>query len=528
MMKKYLILLSLIFFSSGIVFAQTELDVNTEPEEGLEVLSVEDEEAESVEFEEEIIIPYVFAEEFVEHGNVSAFNAEGSKLVSPSSGTPVYWWDYGDGTPLQYGREVAHQYQKTGKYTVKLTIKQGKEKASSEKDIFVYNQKGILISDNIEEISEVVYQAAEKGIWLKEITYDKDESGFSAEDEFVRKIQENISFAKESDLIIFHTKSVIGLQSFAQLWQKLSRENKFDLKDKLWVKLVEGSLDQVAKLAQPLFKILQPRFILLTRLEALNPIFEQRKLDSSENLRIIDNLKSRAIEYRIIDERSRTSPFLIFSQLVTYFVSHGISQNVVYLLLVVPFLTFVTSFVRQVIGMSTYGVYAPLVLSLSFFVLGMQFGLVVFFVTLCVSYLIRVLFEKVDLLYIPRLSLLLSSLALSFFLVLGLAIYFQTSLNLSLAIFPMLVMSTVSEKFLSAQSEGGIRSAIVVAGETVVVSLMGFFLFDMPFFKEAILALPEYIILPVLGNIWLGRFTGLRLTEYFKFRSLWREETQEE
>ena len=89
-------------------------------------------------------------------------------------------------------------------------------------------------------------------------------------------------------------------------------------------------------------------------------------------------------------------------------------------------------------------------------------------------------------------------------------------------------MSTVSEKFLSAQSEGGIRSAIVVAGETVVVSLMGFFLFDMPFFKEAILALPEYIILPVLGNIWLGRFTGLRLTEYFKFRSLWREETQEE
>ena len=137
------------------------------------------------------------------------------------------------------------------------------------------------------------------------------------------------------------------------------------------------------------------------------------------------------------------------------------------------------------------------------------------------------LFERVELLYIPRLSLLLSALALSFFLVLGLAVYFQTSLNLSLAIFPMLVMSTISEKFLSAQSEEGIKNAIVVAGETVVVSLIGYFLFDMPLFKDAILATPEYVVLPIVGNVLLGRFTGLRWAEYFKFRTLLSEDSQE-
>jgi hypothetical protein len=42
-----------------------------------------------------------------------------------------------------------------------------------------------------------------------------------------------------------------------------------------------------------------------------------------------------------------------------------------------------------------------------------------------------------------------------------------------------------------------------------------------------ILATPELIFIPILGNIWLGRFTGLRLTEYLKFRTLFKDESEE-
>ena len=470
------------------------------------------------------LVPAIIAEEFVKEGTISSFDASETRLVSRTAfGMPNYWWDFGDGTSIKYGKKVAHQYEAPGKYTTKLTVKQGKIKETITKEVFIYEKQGILISDQMEEIPQVINQAAEQGIWLKEISYDRDKSGLSIEEEFTQKIQENLPFIRESKLIIFHTSSVTGLQSFAQVWQKLSAENKFDLSPILWVQLVEGSIDQVAKLTQPLFQILRPRFIILTRLEALNPIFRK-----SNPAQIDNTLSSRAIEYLKIDERSRTNPIFIFSKLVTYFVSQGITQNVVYLLLVVPFLTFLTAFIRQVVGISTYGVYAPLVLSLSFLALGFEFGLSVFLVTLFVSYLIRVLFEKVELLYIPRLSLLLSALALSFFLVLGFAAYLKVNLNLSLAIFPMLVMSTVSEKFLSAQSEEGMKNAIIVAVETVFVSLLGYFIFNYSSVKDAILATPELLLLPILGNVWLGKFTGLRLTEYFKFRSLLREDSQEE
>ena len=151
----------------------------------------------------------------------------------------------------------------------------------------------------------------------------------------------------------------------------------------------------------------------------------------------------------------------------------------------------------------------------------------VFMVVLLVSSLLRLLFNKVELLYIPKVALLHSGVALSFFLILGIAVYFDISINLALAIFPMMVMSTISEKFISAQSEGGMRSAIFTAGETVVVSLLAYLLVMWPWMQTNILATPEWIFLPMIGTVWLGRFTGLRLTEYFKFRSLFSDDSEE-
>jgi len=136
--------------------------------------------------------------------------------------------------------------------------------------------------------------------------------------------------------------------------------------------------------------------------------------------------------------------------------------------------------------------------------------------------------QGVELLYIPKISLLLSLLALSFFLVLGVAVYFDSTINLSLTIFPMLVMATLSEKFLSAQSTDGTRLALITAGETILVSFVAYAIITWGWMESAILAFPESILLPIFGNIWLGRFTGLRLSEYIKFRSLFHEESHEE
>ncbi len=513
LMKKSFVLFGLL--CAGLVFAQDvpEEDVSQEPLPA----SVE-------ELDEGQIEPVIIAPDNISFGSEAIFDASSSKIISISNyGNPSYSWDFGDDQGIQFGEKVKYTFTAPGYYEIRLNVRQGQQKESIKKQVLVYTRQSTLIADSSgEQISAVKEEAAKKGIWLQEITVPNDSSDLSTEDVFIQKFQENFDDLEASEVIIFYSSSSRGIQSFAQFWKRLSPEVRFDLTKKLVVQISEDSLDRIAKRTQPVFEILRPEYILLTRPEAISVIFNQKKLD-----RVLPSLGSRAIEYQRVDAKSRVPIWLPFSRLLSFFSSQGLSQTIIYILLSVPFVTFVIAFFRQFVGVSTFGVFAPLMLALAFLVLGLNFGLIVFLMVMLVSYLIRTLFNRVELLYIPKVALLLSCLALSFFLVLGLAVYFRVSLDLSLAIFPMMMMSTISEKFLSSQSSEGIKSAIIAAVETVLVSLIAYALVDWDLVKDNILAIPELILLPIMGTVWLGRFTGLRVSEYIKFRSLLREDSQE-
>lgn len=457
-------------------------------------------------------------------GNEVVFDATPSKIMSLSdAGNPNYSWNFGDDSDTKFGETVKYAFTEPGVYKVRMKVTQGAQSESIEKYIQVYTKQMVLITDVLEEtLASVDAEAAKEGVLLNVIEVPKDSSDLSNEDSVIRKFQENLDTFSESESIIFYTSSTQTIQAFAQFWNLIPTDSQFDFKTKLLVQISSSSLDRDAKLIQPVYEILQPEFILLTRPEALNPIFTK---DNIAN--VYSELDLRGIEVRQVDEKSRIPVYLPFSRLLNLFTSSGLSQTVIYLLLSVPFLAFMIAFFRQFVGVSTFGVLAPLMLALAFLVLGLQFGMAVFLVVMLVSWAIRVLFDKVELLYIPKVALLLSCLALSFFLVLGLAVYFEASLDLSLTIFPMMVMSSISEKFLSSQSAEGIRSALIAVVETVLVSLIAYAFVDWALIKDNVLAMPELILLPILGTIWLGRFTGLRMSEYIKFRSLLREDSQE-
>ena len=518
-MKKYILILAL-GLSLNVLAQSTdtlEADLTTIAEESLaEVTEVLKEEA--------YLEPGVEVPDNIALGEESVFSAGPSKIMSLSDhGNPNYSWDFGDGGETRFGEAVKYTYKEPGIYTVTMKVKQGSQRESITKEVQVYTQEMVLITDALEDtLASVDAEAAKEGIWLHTIEVPEDSSDLSNEDSVIRAFQENLEMLKNSKGILFYTSSTQAIQSFGQFWRVLSEEPQQALQQKLLVQVSSSSLDRDAKLIQPVFEIVKPEFILLTRPEALNPVFKK-----SNPLLLESELSLRGIEFQRVDAKSRIPVYLPFSRLLNLFTSSGLSQTVIYLLLSVPFLAFMIAFFRQFVGVSTFGVLAPLMLALAFLVLGLQFGMAVFLVVMLVSWVIRVLFDRVELLYIPKVSLLLSCLALSFFLVLGLAVYFEASLDLSLTIFPMMVMSSISEKFLSSQSAEGIRSALVAVVETVLVALIAYAFVDWSVIKDNVLAMPEFIILPILGTIWLGRFTGLRVSEYIKFRSLLREDSQE-
>jgi len=366
-------------------------------------------------------------------------------------------------------------------------------------------------------------QAIANGLFLKVIPVSKADTEFLSEDQLVNQLTTEIDSLKKSNIFIFYTSSSIGIKAFARYWSNLSEDAKFDLQSKLLISVTDMQMTLTSKLIQQSFEVIRPNFILLTRKEALNPIFDSKDLNI-----ITSTLENRGIEYKIINENSRPSNFLFLSRIVNYFVLNGVPASSIYLILAFPFIAFIIAFFRQIVGVAAFGVYAPAITALAFITLGVSFGLIIFFVVIAVSYIIRRIFSKVEILYIPRVSLLLSLISLSFLVISWFAIYLGSKVSLALAIFPMLVMSTISEKFISAQSEQGLKGALFGALQTVLMATISYFVVVWQPMVDLINGFPEVVILPLIGEIIVGRFTGLRLAEYFRFRSLLMDSSEEE
>ncbi len=468
------------------------------------------------------IEPIISSEDFIKINQKAIFDASKSITLNNVNSLALFKWNFGDGTEEEIGSEIIHEFSKSGKYKITLTIIQDNKKENIEKEIFIFDKHAILITDKASELDALEKQANLNGVWLTLIASSDQESNFLTEEQLLQKIATKADLLHSADIIMFYTESSIGIHAFTRYWSNLASEDKFSFSNKLLIKITDININLDAKLAQQSFEVLKPDFILLTRKEAINPIFEANDITP-----ILNELTKRAIEFHVVDQNSGPSKLLLLSKLTTYFIFNGLPASTIYLILAFPFIAFIIAFARQVIGLSTFGVYAPALTSLAFLTLGLFFGLIVLFVVIAISYIIRRIFRGIDILYIPRVALILSIISLSFLGVIWTVLYFGSPVALSVAIFPMLVMSTISEKFTSAQAEFGFKAALLSTLETVAIAVFAYLIVAWQPFEDLLMGVPELVLLALVGDILVGRFSGLRLSEYFRFRSLLREGMEE-
>jgi hypothetical protein len=75
---------------------------------------------------------------------------------------------------------------------------------------------------------------------------------------------------------------------------------------------------------------------------------------------------------------------------------------------------------------------------------------------------------------------------------------------------------------VATQIEKGSRVAFLLALETLVISVAGYFLISWDRLTALLLAYPWLVLFTFLINIALGKWRGLRLTEYFRFAKILR------
>lgn len=211
------------------------------------------------------------------------------------------------------------------------------------------------------------------------------------------------------------------------------------------------------------------------------------------------------------------------SPIVNYFVNQGVPLVTVTLLLMFPIIVTMIAFFRQVMGIKAFGIYTPSIIIFAFLATGIKYGIVLFTSVILMGMIIRFLLKRFRILYLPRVAITLSIVALVMLIMLALGGSFQRTGLAAVSIFPLLIMITLVEKFIAAQIEKGNKTAFLLALETLIISILGYYLLKWVFLVNLIISYPWIIILIIPINVALGKWTGLRLSEYFRFREVFKK-----
>jgi len=202
-------------------------------------------------------------------------------------------------------------------------------------------------------------------------------------------------------------------------------------------------------------------------------------------------------------------------------VSQNIPPNTIVLIFLLPVIATLITVFRYVVGSVGFGVFTPVMISVAFIATGLGPGLVLFLVVLLIANLARFILKKIRVHFLPRMSLLLWLICSGVFvlLFLGPQLGFESVTDIS--IFPILIVILLVENFIEVLIGKSRREAWQMTWQTLLVAILGYFLLNWQFLQSLVLLNPEMVLsLVLLVNILIGRYSGLRLLEYRRFRSI--------
>lgn len=196
------------------------------------------------------------------------------------------------------------------------------------------------------------------------------------------------------------------------------------------------------------------------------------------------------------------------------------TQLIFRVLLLVPLGALIVASFRTLIGVPTFGTFMPILIALSLRETRPLTGLLLLAGILVVGLGGRKLLEGLRLLLVPRLGLLLTFVIFAMAGVALIGAHTGSTEGLAVAVLPMVIMTMTIERLSVVVVEEGLRSALKTMAGTMLVAATGYAAIQADALQRIVFTFPELNLLVVAGLILLGRYTGYRLSEVLRFRSL--------
>jgi len=177
---------------------------------------------------------------------------------------------------------------------------------------------------------------------------------------------------------------------------------------------------------------------------------------------------------------------------------------------------------RNIVGVKTFGTFMPVLIALAFRQTGLAWGLLFFCTVVALGLAARFYLERLKLLLVPRLAAVVIVVILIIAMLTVLSFKLGLERGLSIGLFPIVIMTMTIERMTLVWEERGAREALEQGLGSLVVGTLCYLVMNMRIVEHLLFVFPELLLAVLAVTLLLGRYSGYRLTELYRFRVLAR------
>ncbi|MFL5243373.1 MAG: 7TM domain-containing protein [Gemmataceae bacterium] len=193
-------------------------------------------------------------------------------------------------------------------------------------------------------------------------------------------------------------------------------------------------------------------------------------------------------------------------------------QRLVEFLLLLPLAALIVCLYRNVIGLASFGTFAPALVGLAFRDLHSLPGMLVFVAIVLIGWAMRRVLNAFHLLQVPRTALLLSLVVVVLIAAIIAANFRDLPATRYVALFPMVILTGMVERFWTLETEDSTASSFKTLLGTVIIAASIALFLSLHAVVIVMFRFPETLGLIMACQLLLGRYTGYRLSELYRFR----------
>lgn len=194
------------------------------------------------------------------------------------------------------------------------------------------------------------------------------------------------------------------------------------------------------------------------------------------------------------------------------------AQETYKILLTVPIGAFIILLLRNFIGLKTFGTFMPVLIALAFRETHIIWGITLFIIIVSFGLLARFYLDQLRLLLVPRLAAILTVVIILMIFISVLCQNLGLEAGLSVALFPMVILTMTIERMCITWDERGAAEAIKSGLGSLVAAVIAFGAMNFPPMQYLIFAFPELLLVLLALIIWFGQYRGYRFSELLRFK----------